>query len=636
MRPPSNGGMIRRMGKASLPALLLLSSCVSSPRIDSTSIAGIEHAQLTSDARDLLERNGFVVLGGAWRDISRFYGSSEPLPKFITVDCVIEVFLLELERSWVKLEIEQAKRLEAVHAQLWDAALAHARDLPEGAQAAARRLLGLIAVGRLLLDPAWTPPEAPVDRGAVDADLARVLRAEGVADSRLWKRSFDWALFKPVGPYAASESLERLYRFSRWWGFPGLEAEDPEEALCAGLLGWLAATTPGLSTKIQEVESLYDSMLGPPEGPTLLDFRPPEGWRAEEFATPRGDAWLRRSFQQGKRPILEREGDRRTPAGERPASFRLHPPRMTPEVAAFSRTLHPRVPGRWLPRGLDALASRGNPRARRLTVQMEPESSRKTLERCFDQVATDPVVPQDHFQSRLWDLCDALSRPAGGGDVPGFMKTEAWVDRGLSAALATWAGARELYSPKAIDVFETKGIAKYVPPLVEPNVRAWRALTDLCLAMPEGLRCGQALEFAQRFSVLADRQGRGEGLREEDFIFGDRMFHSLLQMEMLNSSDFPRTLPDRRVCVSFARVAEHPGSPASTARWAGKACCPIYVVAEANGRPQLYLGGVLDYREFDRPAGAPLGRREFRELMNSKEAPPAPAWTASYRAPEKR
>ena len=583
--------------------------------------------ELNSEARTLLERNGFVVLGASRGDISAYYSGSTLLPKFITVDLGIELFLVELERSWVYLESVQARRLRAIHAQLWDAAVAREREVPEPCRAAHRRLLGLIAVGRLLLDPGWTLPEGSPVRGVVETEIARVIQAEGATLSELWKRTINWTVFKPLGPYEATDDLRRLYRFSRWWGFPGLQGEDREERLCAGILAWLVGSTEGLSKLLMDMEATYDSFLGPPEGVTLFDLidakEPSPEW-PRDLGSARGDEWLVRKLTVQPLPTFENEGDRPGSAG-----LRLHPPRQTPEVHAFSQVVHPRVPNRWLPRGLDVLAVRGNRRARALA---EP-----SLSRALEKATTKPAGP---FQKRLWELCDSLGEIPPDPRLPRFMRTEAYQDRGLSAGLATWAGSREIYSVQVRDIFERKGIQEFVPPLIDPHLTAWQRLLDLCRAGRDLLKSlgfdafVEATAFAEKFKLLAERQRRGEILTESDeaiheFKLGDYLSNALMGEIR---KDWPVPSVDRRVCVGFATVTDNSGLRPETRRWAGKACSPILVLAEHEGKLQLYLGGVLDYREFDLPAEKALTRSEFRALMNSPQAPPAPPWTSSYRA----
>jgi len=597
--PDVDGFQVTALLRSSALALLLLGSCSTPPACDLSHVDGIDRVEWGTESRALLEKNGFVVLAVSNGDISAYFSGLYGLPKFITVDVGIELFLVELEQAWVKLEAAQVGRLKKIHARLWDAALARERSVPERGRAALRRLLGLIAAGRLLLDPAWTLPESPADRSVVEADVARAIRADGTSDSALWNRSFRWNVFRPLGPYAATEELQRLYRFVRWWGFAGLQRDDPEERLCAGMLAAIVESTDGLVNQFREVDSTYDSLLGPPDGVTLDDLL---GGK---------------DFPPGPTPILESEGDRLRVPGQKASALRLLPPRLTPEALAFAQVLDRRSP-----RGLDVLAVRGNPRARAITG--------------IESAKIDAMFSPSHFQSRLWDLCDSLSRIPADEHLPRFMRTEAYQDRGLAAGLATWAGAREIYAVQAKDVFERKGILKFVPPLIDPNLEAWQRLIDLCRTAGDVFNRDSFKEsaaFADRMKSLAERQRRGEILDESSEWIHDIQLSDYLRNALMCAvrKDWPVPLVDRRVCISFATVTNASGLQADTTRWAGKACSPIFAIAEHDGKLQLYLGGVLDYREFDLPAENTLTRDEFRVLMDSKEAPPAPPWTASYR-----
>jgi hypothetical protein len=326
--------------------------------------------------------------------------------------------------------------------------------------------------------------------------------------------------------------------------------------------------------------------------------------------------------------MLDGEGDRVSIPGQRPPALRLHPPRRTPEVVAFSQV---RTPNHRLPRGLDVLAVRGSRRARALTLEQEPE-----LKQAIDHARLEQSGP---LQGRLWDLCDTLAELPPDPAFPQFMRTEAYRDRGLSSALATWAGSREIQAVHVRDVFERKGLLKYVPPLIDPHLEAWQRLAVLCRTARDLFKSlgldgfAESTAFAEKFKTFAERQRRGESLEEgEEFVSGFQLadyLGNVLRGEI--RKDWPEPVVDRRVCVSFATVTDDSGRRAETTRWAGKACCPILAVAEQDGKLQLYLGGVLDYREFDLPASRRLTRAEFRALMDSREAPRAPAWTSTYR-----
>ena len=122
---------------------------------DLTKVPSINKVKLSQEAKALLSKNGFVVVGPPHGSMPRCYeGGLMPL---VTIDSVLEVFLSDFEIAWGAIEDKQAKRFARLQVDLWNALVARFEQLPEGAaRVAGQRLLGLVAVGRSLSDPEWT------------------------------------------------------------------------------------------------------------------------------------------------------------------------------------------------------------------------------------------------------------------------------------------------------------------------------------------------------------------------------------------------------------------------------------------------------------------------------------------------
>ena len=622
------------------------------------------------EARRLLAANGFAVVGPAHGSMAGCYRQDWKtlVVPLVTVDSVIEVFLKDYEKAWLRVEEVQSERLAGLQAGLWAELLARWEKLPAGeARAAGARLLGLAAVGRSLADPGWEPPAKlpagldPARLGAAwRADLAAVLRGEGVAESALWKRPVDWSVFKPVGPYARNSALERGYRLSMWWGAQGLRSAERQERLMAAVLAWAmaepeaAGTAGGLAAQLARIEAVYDQFYGRPDD---LPVSMVTGWLKlaaggglavpGDFGTEAFDRFLVSKFAQAPPPRVFSEWQPRDaldPARRRGQGVRLLPPRVTPETEVFARVVDPAVKGRWLPRWLDALAAFGDDRARELTLALEPAGERrKALAKRLDELRAPPAVPARTAPAEpaaapvpecARRLALALASPPRDGRMPLFMRTAAYRDRGLSAALAAWAGLRELDSPRRKISYAVGGAGE-LPGVAEPNLPAWDRLIALWQAAERALAAADvelpraSLELAGSFRAIADKQLRGQALTKAEqglFMLYDVKLDNLLnEGGRVDFRDLDR-LVDRRVGVAFARSI----AP-DAVRWAGKACCPIYAVVEYGGKLHLCRGGVFDYREFDLPSGRSLSREEFRKLMDSPQAPAPPEWTRSYR-----
>ena len=167
---------------------------------DLSKIEGVERAKLQKEAKVLLSKNGFVVVGPSHGSMPDCYRVGGDMPAFVTVDSVIEVFLSDFEDAWCRVEKVQGERFAALQASLWDALDRRWGGIREAAHPAAVRLLGLVAVGRLLGDPDWQVPHGLPARGdpkafreTCAAELAAVMRGEGVSRSLLWGRCIDWS-----------------------------------------------------------------------------------------------------------------------------------------------------------------------------------------------------------------------------------------------------------------------------------------------------------------------------------------------------------------------------------------------------------------------------------------------------------
>ncbi|MHC4505506.1 MAG: DUF3160 domain-containing protein, partial [Planctomycetota bacterium] len=471
---------------------------------DLSEVEGIERAKLPKEAKALLAKNGFVVVGPSHGSMPDCYGRRCGIPPLVTVDSVIEVLLSDFGVAWSRVEKVQGARFAKLQASLWDDYTRRWGHVPFAARSAATRLLGLIAVGRSLGDPSWRIPEelpGGVLFGAFRAtcthDLDAVLRGKGTTDSTLWRRRIDWSAFKPVGPYAHDPALARYYRLSQWWGAQGLRAVEREERLAAAILAWViqeASTGPdelrleGPRWELDGIENLYDPFFGRPDDVPLEHLMSP-GWDLSRkrirlpraFGTDAFDRVLVERLKEAPEPHVFSEWDPRDALepgrrDERGKGMRLLPPRLTPETRAHSRVIDPFVPGRWRPRGLDALAAFGDDLARELTLARErkPET-REQLARQIDKLRAlheddDGIL---NVQGCLRRLYVSVARSPDDRRLPLFMRTEAYHRRSIAAALATWAGAREIYSVRVKWTCAAGGRMAELPPgVVEPDLDA--------------------------------------------------------------------------------------------------------------------------------------------------------------------
>jgi hypothetical protein len=288
------------------------------------------------------------------------------------------------------------------------------------------------------------------------------------------------------------------------------------------------------------------------------------------------------------------------------------------------------------------LAALGDERARELTLECEdsPEARGRLAEQ-LDKLRAENLGHALTFPRCLDQLYAALANPRQDDRTPLFARTPAYRDRGLASALACWAGTREIYY---VRVLSGGGIGGGDEPsgFADPNLDGWQRIIELCHVASRAFGRAQvefaptAMDWALTYRRLAEKQLRGEALSGADrrhFLHYGMELSNAIRVKTINDNDerFPEGWPvvDRQIAVEFGR-----SRVPDLLRFAGKSCCRIYAIVEHNGRLYLCQGGVFDYCEFDRPAGISISRDDFRQLMDSEDAPSPPAWTKSYRADE--
>ena len=526
---------------------------------DLDNVPHLEAAGLSDEAKAKLAANGFVVTGPATGSMPNCYSSPEKIRPFITIDSVLEVFLAEFELAWSELEDHQADQFASLQVELWNALGDQLEQMPAASSRAAYRALGLLAVARLISDENWQLPEtlpggveSPTLRKAVASDFESIQAAEGIAHSALWNREVDWSIFAPVGPYAATDKRRRFYQLSQWWGRLGLRADDANDRLCSAVLttAILNATEAERSDELQtgplarlrRINETYDLFFGPAVGIDIASDRHLDFFQADSIKLPHDlgtkefDKLLQDHLNSFPVPKTRTEwaipGPGREP-GQIPRRILLLGPRSTPGSHVFAHVVDPAVETRLLPSGLDLMAVFGSRRARELTLQGKPRNVRDQLDKQIEELKSQQDErdgrrwPPSRFQDKLRHVCMAIAQPRDDERQPLFSRTDAYRDRGLAAALATWAAAREVYSVRLDMRGGVGGISDPPPPgLVDPNLDAWQRLIEWIVDADDrferaGIRMDtQSLEMALQYRRIAEKQLRGEQLtRGECYAF---------------------------------------------------------------------------------------------------------------------
>ena len=673
---------------------------------------------------ELVLRNGFAVEDGWGKQLglisSAYENLPEGVPMFVTVDTVLHIQHVLYDQLFS--EIEQTYMLADLQA-ITDAGLdwftqaytAHQKSAAASPKqsVAARRNLAYFAVAARLLDPKAAVPK-PVEKEVL-AEL-RNIEAGEVAASAIFIYRLDYGQLKPRGHYTQSGALQRYFRAMMWYAqcaflFQGgrgmivdagtadiqtiqalqiarflVESNDvyARWQRMHAVLGFFAGAMDDVSVAdVIGIKSQLDQELaaaglgGTATGEStylkllrqrLLALPPPRIHAAtglpmrDEAATPeRRKQWLEQA--RGMRLFGQRFSlDAYAMSGLTGFTY-------TGDGRPSTRADTPLGPVRGYPTGLDVMAVLGSKRAEAiLRAQGDTEYARygSELSRLRDEFAQ---LTDDDWHSSLamcrLNLVRMLLEPVPDG-YPTAMRTASWSNRGIHAALATWAmlkrdttlDQKKPWSPFVGLGTEVRDYAEPLPPLYGEILGTNRAvlaglehffpeLKEAREQPPAPYETGDNITWDEwERQILADHapnvgpvadftkwleqilaisltELRYEPLDEDAGMFLGSTFFKLDQIlgridPMLRQ---PSVITDVFTEPNEGRVLEV-GTGRFNLLW--------IVYQLPSGTKVLGAGPVMSYYEFKQPLDARLTDDEWRDMLSSDKAPDPPAWTKSF------
>jgi len=313
---------------------------------------------------------------------------------------------------------------------------------------------------------------------------------------------------------------------------------------------------------------------------------------------------------------------------------------------AFTAVLTPVGWVRGFPRGLDVMALLGSTRAAGWLTELGDDAYTQYAD-SFDELQTyfADQEPVDWHRNLYWGwlyaLQPLLEEPAPGTQT--FMETDAWRDKSLNTALASWAElrhdtilyAKQSYTP-SFDTESSEPPVFDVPGYVEPNPEFFARLLALNEMTRTGLdELGVLAEGARnRLESLSGLLGQmldisvrelaGQTLTEAD--------HDLLR-NLAGSLDLVLggVEPAGAKTTIVADVHTDQNSQKVLEEGVGYIELVLVVLRQPDGHLTLNAGPVLSYYEFQHDMFDRLTDEAWRDLLPTTEAPPAPPWTSSYR-----
>jgi hypothetical protein len=297
-------------------------------------------------------------------------------------------------------------------------------------------------------------------------------------------------------------------------------------------------------------------------------------------------------------------------------------------------------PIRGFPRGLDIMAVLGSTRARALleayddTNYVNYDVQFSKMEAIFNNLTV-----EEWNRNLYWSWLYALKpllRTYGEG-YPSFMRTEAWGDKQLTAALASWTELRHdtiLYAKQSYTIL--LGMTTYEPIMgyVEPVPEFYISLLDLTEMTREGLsnlnvldepserRLTRLEDVLGRLIEISERELAGEPLTPNDYEFIQGFQEQIEDMTRgLNYEEIRSTL--------VVDVHTEPNMGMALEEGTGRLRLLIAAVKHSTGEVVLAAGPIMTYYEFKHPMSDRLTDEAWREML--KENPPDdPKWTENY------
>jgi hypothetical protein len=649
---------------------------------------------LTNEERDLLYKNGFIVIENKTTENLLIAGKTlvnetyldlkvADVPIFITSDSLLHLYHIQFDETLKRVETEE------FYDDLWklDKTLLEASiedyDSASGAEKeAARRNVAYFAVALSLLEP--KPEQIAEDSGIaeentpfysgnakdysvevpsfvkddVEAELNLIEAHEGSALSPIFKYSEDYSQYIPRGHYTNSEILKNYFRAMMWHGRMSMllqsdviAAENSEneakiQTVQALLISDHFDRDKDLQARWNRIYSVtafyvgFSDDLGPYEYAKVLDTVFGNDRNGVSFDNESLTA-LKTELEKYESPkiysgtggIIQEGSETENKTLEATKGFRFIGQRYTPDSYIFQK-LHP--PALNIMDLLGSQQAKEHLKSLNISENEEYKNRHLSLKNEFGAFDEEDWN-KNLYWAQLYTLKPLLvSYPEG---YPTFMQTKAWEDKQLNTALASWTELRHdtiLYAKQEYFTGppqvppEEKPVQGYVEPVPEFYARM--------LALTKMAHTGLA-----EMKVLDEQS-------DKDFTTLENTLEKLLEISIKELENKELTEGEYEFIRNFDQnispmlenvdiksqnsilVADVCTSPAGVLEeGTGKLNLIIVAYKQPDGRIVLGAGPVMSYYEFWQPPGQRLTDDEWRENIFENNCPERPDWVKSFK-----
>lgn len=301
---------------------------------------------------------------------------------------------------------------------------------------------------------------------------------------------------------------------------------------------------------------------------------------------------------------------------------------------------------RGFPRGLDVFSVFGSKRAEKHIKDFTDDEYPKyydQLEELRNEFSklTEEDWNRNLYWSWLYALKTLTEERAKGYQT--YQKTEAWLDRQLNTALASWSALRHntiLYAKQSYTPVHV-GITSYTPPppppkgLLEPlpefytNIlttakMAYAGLKDLNALTPSSeKRLSYLISLLEKLYEICKKQVENKPLSEEDNVFLGNLAEKL-----------KNSIGDIEDAGLKTTIIADVHTDINTKKCLEEASGYLDYIIVAYKRPSedivLAVGPVLSYYEFKHQMSDRLTDEKWREMLESGKIPERPKWIKSF------
>ncbi|NQT97971.1 MAG: DUF3160 domain-containing protein, partial [Candidatus Marinimicrobia bacterium] len=628
------------------------------------------YTDFTFSAADdsLLHQNAFMIrfqpnsqYGTGYCQIYDIYYEcrDQATPIFVTTDAVLHTFHVLYDYTLRIMEMEQfIPDLDNLATALFSKAQEHYSAITDSTLGqAALKNLAYTSVAAVLLDSSFAVPAAV--QSLVQAEIDLITAHAGQALSPIFNYGEDYSQYVPRGHYTRNDDFRRYFRAMMWYGRitfylekmflnEDIIKEHTRQALLLvhALQNITIADEP-LMTVWERIYAPTVFFVGRADDLTIFDYI---GVMEQVYGS---DCWQQSVDIFADETALAQF---RTLAAALPwpeinawagKGFRLMGQRYIPDSYMLGRLVMPYVDGRWLPKGLDIMTVLGSQRAWQILGDHYNETANPYYVAAMDSLQLQFVgLPAETWAQNLyWNWLYSLMPllfPKGAG-YPTFMQNQAWSDKELFTALASWGELRHdtiLYAKQSGSWVGQMPLAPFVAGYVEPNPFLYARLAALTDFIATGL-ASRGLYFAEfdwRYTDLSElllnlKTISEKELTEQPLSNEEQLLIVNIGSALENLVSFPVSLGieadvDETMAViadvhtdliNMVVLEEGVGYPLN-----------IYVIVEIGGELVVTRGGIFSYYEFAWPANDRLTDEAWQTMQTGDDPQTLPVWTASF------